>query len=1414
MLASLMGLLTLQNTTEATHVMGGDLEVECIDEQDSVFELSMSIYRDCRGIDLSTDQSLTINAEGAGCPSKIVDFDHDATRDVTPLSCGATSACDGGSGSVPFGMEVYEFSATVDLSDLMAQGCCNLTIEGIDDCCRNDIISNISSPGSSRYWMSHEFNPCEDEEGCPNTPEFATAPIAIACEGEPFIFNQGADAGPDDSIGFELVDPLEDNGQPVNWVGGYSAEEPVDYLGKGQFPITAPMPYGFHFDENTGDVQFTPDEAGKSYLISVQVNQYRDGEQISQMRRDLQVEFIDCADNEPPQADFEPYHEVCAGEAVSIDIDVADPDSQPPNPDSVWVDWNEGIPDGDFTPDSGEVYATGSFTWTPEQHHAGPNPHTFVYDARDNACPVPGTNNQTISIKVDPKPEAIIDYEVKECGEVKFSANLTNYPVANYNWSGKGGVSSNQEEFTHYYEEPGEYPFSVTLTSNECVNTYHDTVEVPEFLTVDAGEDRFICKDEEVNVDTEVEYEEGEVTYAWNTLDSTSSISHSFTEDTSLVVTASDESDCLARDTIDVTVFDYPDPGFTTERVCHGADFEIGTGYSGSLYDHEWSKVGQEQVLSTDSLLEINSVTEADSGLYAVSITDTTEAQCTGHDTLDLRVNPEVDAQADPSEICVGDTSDLSASGGDNFVWTDITGQDTLSMDASVKVSPEQTTEYVIRAYSTTKGVYCEDLDTIEVEVNPLPEVEAATLPGFGGQDPVCEDYGIYMLSDGDPIGGSWEGPGVEDGNQFNTNDAGTGIHTLTYGFTDVNGCYNEDDTDIEVQPLPEIDLDEDALDEYFPVCSADDPIDLTDLHGPEMEGTPEWSGEGVVGGTELDHQDADLNPGISYELTLTVEDQYGCTNVESFTYEYIETPHVETMDHEVCIDGGMVDLDDLANQRGTRADWQGPGVDNEANTFDPSEAGVNEAGHELELTYTEINEECSNSDVSEIVVHPLPDINSISVEEELVCETDGNYRFNADPAGGTWEGPGVIEDEDEFSPAEAGVGEHTYTYHYEDPATGCTNSDELQAEVEGQPEISLVEDTDVLCAGDTYNLETEYNEYVDPEGITWEAVEGNGLLVPSAASARYTATRDDALAEGFTVRVETEAGEVCAADEDISDFGVHPTPEAGYSIEDPEGCEPHETGFIDESTLPEGTEVEITEWQWDLGNGKHSDEQHPVEVYEEAGTYDISLRVETSEGCYDEANTGQVEVYPRPEADFTAEPVVTTILTPTVEFENETSPVTEDMSYEWNFGDHAVMDGGVSRQENPVYSYQDTGRFDVTLHAENKYGCDHEVVKEQHITIEPEVQVYIPNAFSPNGAGGPEVNQFFRPVTHGITDYHLRVYDRWGQRVFESDDPEESWDGTIDGQPAEEATYTYILEVVGLSGEDYQFSGTVHLIR
>jgi gliding motility-associated-like protein len=86
-----------------------------------------------------------------------------------------------------------------------------------------------------------------------------------------------------------------------------------------------------------------------------------------------------------------------------------------------------------------------------------------------------------------------------------------------------------------------------------------------------------------------------------------------------------------------------------------------------------------------------------------------------------------------------------------------------------------------------------------------------------------------------------------------------------------------------------------------------------------------------------------------------------------------------------------------------------------------------------------------------------------------------------------------------------------------------------------------------------------------------------------------------------------------------------------------------------------------------------------------------------------------------------------------------------------------------------------------------------------------------IPNAFTPNGDG---LNDFFIIRSPYVDQFALRIYNRWGQEVFATNDINIGWDGTFAGKEQEVGTYLYFLDALGIEGEVFKRTGTITLAR
>lgn len=93
-------------------------------------------------------------------------------------------------------------------------------------------------------------------------------------------------------------------------------------------------------------------------------------------------------------------------------------------------------------------------------------------------------------------------------------------------------------------------------------------------------------------------------------------------------------------------------------------------------------------------------------------------------------------------------------------------------------------------------------------------------------------------------------------------------------------------------------------------------------------------------------------------------------------------------------------------------------------------------------------------------------------------------------------------------------------------------------------------------------------------------------------------------------------------------------------------------------------------------------------------------------------------------------------------------------------------------------------------------------------------VVLYVPNAFTPNGDGK---NDFFMSKGDGILQFEMSIFDRWGNKIFYSNDLNKGWDGKVSGnsEVAQKDTYVYVIDIKALGNKhDYTYKGCFDLVR
>jgi len=228
---------------------------------------------------------------------------------------------------------------------------------------------------------------------------------------------------------------------------------------------------------------------------------------------------------------------------------------------------------------------------------------------------------------------------------------------------------------------------------------------------------------------------------------------------------------------------------------------------------------------------------------------------------------------------------------------------------------------------------------------------------------------------------------------------------------------------------------------------------------------------------------------------------------------------------------------------------------------------------------------------------------------------------------------------------------------------------------------------------------------------------------------------------------------------------------------------------------------VNATSVLWTLGDGATSNLDSFKHVYDSAGTYIVKLFVSNPNTCEKiDSFSKAITISLAPTAQFTFTPNYPEINTPTTFINSSTNAV----SYMWNFGD-----GENSSKINPVHQYNVTNSYTVCLTAIGSSGCTDSICKIVPTEVQPIID--IPTAFSPNGDGENDI-LYVRGVA--IKTMDLRIFNRWGQLVFESTSQADGWDGSFNGKQQEQDAYAYVLTATFYDKTTYQKKGNVTLIR
>ncbi|MDX2002822.1 MAG: gliding motility-associated C-terminal domain-containing protein [Chitinophagales bacterium] len=927
-------------------------------------------------------------------------------------------------------------------------------------------------------------------------------------------------------------------------------------------------------------------------------------------------------------------------------------------------------------------------------------------------------------------------------------------------------------------------PVSIIYTNSlGCSDTATINFFVKALPTVTAGPDRTVCVGQAVQL---VASSASGGVYLWNdgVANDTNVVNPGTT--TTYTVTFTDiVSGCRDIDTVVVNYNPNPTVNAGIDRIICLNDSVVLIATASSSGTFSW-----DNGVNNDS----NLVAPNDTTTYGITFTDGSTG-CSSNDFVTVFVNPlpTVDAGNDTA-ICSGGTAFLNADSPipGSYLWS--TGQ-TIKNDT---VSPLLTTEYFV---TLTAGNGCASIDSVTVTVNSPPTVN------LGNDTSQCG--GSVVLDAGNPGATYAWFPGLS--NQQTLTVSTTGSYSVTV--TDANGCSGTDNINVTINTLPIVNLGNDTT-----VCGSS-----FVLNAGNAGSTYAWSPGGQNSQT--------ITVTITGNYSVIVTDANGCTGTDAINITLIIPPIVSAGNDTSICNGGTAVLNASSSSSGTYT-WS-TSQSGQSITVSPNAT----TDYIVSLT---VGSGCIDTDTVRVTVNALP---NVTANDPTICQGQSAILTATGAVSYTWS-----TSQTGASITVSPTTNTTYTVTGTD-AQGCTATDDAEVTVAPAP-IANAGNDQSICPGTSATLTA-----TGGQSYNWSSSQtGASITVSPAASTTYTVTVTDAnnctASDDVTVNVYPAisitanptntscantvdgsitvnvlagtapytfivAGSNLASSNSSELFDNLTAATYTANVIDANGCQANLTNILVDSPTPLQYTVDSTNPScFGLSDGAISVDNASYQYAFDGRLFDTTRNfpnlsagsytlVAQDNGCFDTTtidltSPAQILVGINPDTATIVEGEIVDLLTAV---SGGTSPYT----YVWT-PDSSLTCGDCA---NPVASPNDTVTYLLAVTDAN--GCSS--FDSTTIYVLRQTLLSFPTGFTPNGDGS---NDLFRPIVSGqLLSYNLRIYNRWGEKVFETNDVKEGWNGTYNGEKQPMGTFAWVVEYQMAATQEYGVDrGNVTLLR
>lgn len=761
----------------------------------------------------------------------------------------------------------------------------------------------------------------------------------------------------------------------------------------------------------------------------------------------------------------------------------------------------------------------------------------------------------------------------------------------------------------------------------------------------------------------------------------------------------------------------------------------------------------------------------------------------------EIVVHPLPIAQFSVDELCLNDTlsllnqSTISTGALIEYEWEFWNGLNSnQSMPSDVLANQQGLLEINLQV---TSDQQCVSIYTDSVNVLSLPVLLAEPYL------PICKNVGAIPLPNISPAGGDYSMFGDILSGDLDTYELDT-LNQIDYYYVDANGCSNDISVNVVILDTTNISL-------ILPDRCINSPaLDLSSLssHGAGQFMTD--YGNGI-----LDTIDA-FDPGsiLSYPmLASSYEVNYQYINsddcLSSIVSEVIvhPIPQLEYTATEICENDAIefIQLSTIGSGIIEEYSWSISGHP-EIFTAVPSGITYDTYGvYAITLSATS-DQGCVTSISDSLYVHPYPEPDFFTSD---ICENEEVTIVNSSSIA---QGSIVTIEYDWGDDIESSSLDANHSHLYSGfgiqdilmtlvSDKGCVVNDSMSVDIHPSPiPLMTIEDHCFGVIGEGTNLSTI------PEGviveISYEIPIENAEYVGDLFSHLFSTPSD------FSIILTVTSDEGCTGQEDFI-VTVHDLPLPAFGTDGSPSCTGDEVVLYDFSSITAPYSIDSVTWSV-LGEMAFGDES--IWIFHEPGQIEVQMEVYSNEGCVASlSQVEEIEIIPSPFSAFTLSPSNPSIAIPLVQM--------IDLSVGATTWDYFVDGSLIGSEQSLSYEFMETGEYEVWQIVSFENLCfDSSMVVTN---VLPALIIYVPNAVTFDGDG---YNDFFFPVISGdeITKYELRIFDRWGQVVFQSKDPQEKWNGSVQNGSyyAMDEVYNWQLLISGQHTPIKMLSGTITALR